>query len=343
MKARSPRDVEPPRVSILLPVRDADSTLATSLESVARQREVSFECLVLDDGSQDGSLRIAEKKAARDPRFRVLRLARSGIVSALNAGVGEARGSLLARIDADDWMRSNRLAVQAALLTEHAAWAAVGCRVRIFPRRQLGAGMRRYEAWLNGLTSPQKVRADAFVECPVAHPGLMIRREVARAFPYRDLPWPEDYDLILRLLLAGHEIGSTETRLLGWRHSPSRLSLSDPRYSQDAFTACKAEFLAQGFLRECERYTLWGHGETGRKLAKALAAHGKRAERIVEVHPRRIGRKIGGAPVVAPSALRGPDGSRLIASVSGEPARAEIRHHLDALGYLEGLDYVCAA
>jgi glycosyltransferase involved in cell wall biosynthesis len=335
--------VAAPRVSILLPVRDAASTLATALESVARQTDVSFECLVLEDGSADDSRRIAEERARRDARFRVLPLARVGIVPALNAGIEEARGSLLARMDADDWMRSNRLAAQSALLTEHPKWAAVGCRVRIFPRRGLGAGMRRYEGWLNGLTSPEKIRADAFVECPVAHPGLMIRREVARACRYRDMPWPEDYDLVLRLLQAGHEIGNTKTRLLGWRHSASRSSMTDPRYSQDAFTACKAEFLARGFLREVERYTLWGHGETGRKLAKALAAHGRRPERIVEIHPRRIGRKIGGAPVVAPSALRGPDGSRLVASVSGEPARAKIRRHLDALGYLEGLDYLCAA
>jgi hypothetical protein len=76
--------------------------------------------------------------------------------------------------------------------------------VRCFPRAALGAGMRAYEAWLASVDSPERVRREAFVECPVAHPTLAIRAELLRAFGYRDRGWPEDYDLLLRLLEAGH-------------------------------------------------------------------------------------------------------------------------------------------
>ena len=45
--------------------------------------------------------------------------------------------------------------------------------------------------------------ANAFVECPLAHPTWMLRRDVFVQFPYTDGPWPEDYDRLLGLLRAG--------------------------------------------------------------------------------------------------------------------------------------------
>ena len=88
---------------------------------------------------------------------------------------------------------------------------------------------------------------------------------------------------------------------------------------------------------------LWGHGPTGRALAAALRTHGKRPSHIVEVHPRRIGARIRGAPVVAPDALADLLPRPVIAAVSGAGPRAKIRAALGALGLVEGRDFVCAA
>src|SRR6185295_2722999 len=130
-----------------------------------------------------------------------------------------------------------------------------------------------------------------------------IRHEVLTAVPYRDAGWPEDYDLVLRLLATGHEIGIVPRRLLAWRDTPGRLTRRHAAYRQERIVACKAAFLADGFLAGGDRYVLWGHGGTGRALRRALAAHGKRPSLVVEVHPGRIGNHIGGAPVVAPARL----------------------------------------
>jgi cellulose synthase/poly-beta-1,6-N-acetylglucosamine synthase-like glycosyltransferase len=332
-----------PRVSVLLPVRDAESTLAASLRSVSRQRLRELECIVVDDGSRDASLAIARQHARGDPRFRVIAEPARGLVPALGRGLAECRAPLVARHDADDCMHRDRLALQVVALDADPDLAGVGCHVRLFPRDALGPGMRAYERWLASVRTPQDVRREAFVECPLAHPSLVLRSEVLRAHAYRDLGWPEDYDLLLRILGAGRELGVVPRRLLAWRHTPGRLSQRSAVYAPDRFTACKAQHLASGLLARETRYWLWGYGGTGRALAKALRAHDRHPDAIVELHPRRIGQRIQGARVIAPHELGAPGTLPLVVSVAGAEARGLIRADLARRGFREGADYVCAA
>jgi hypothetical protein len=264
-------------------------------------------------------------------------------VAALGTGLAECRAPVVARMDADDLAHRARLALQAAALDADPGLAAVGCHVRIVPRRGLTPGMRAYERWLLAIDSEQRVREEAFVECPLAHPTLAIRSAVLRRFGYRDLGWAEDYDLLLRMLGAGLRVGVVPRRLLVWRDGPARLSRTDPRYALARFTACKAAFLAEGLLAGRRDYVLWGYGGTGRALSRALEVHGRFASAIVEVHPRRLGRTIRGAPVIPPDALAARRGEPVVVSVAGGEARALIRAELTRLGFRETQDYVCAA
>ncbi|MDJ0848123.1 MAG: glycosyltransferase family 2 protein [Myxococcota bacterium] len=335
--------MDAPRVSILLPVYDGARFLGPCLRSIARQTLPDWECIVVDDGSRDGSGDLARRFATRDPRFRVALRPHRGLVGALNHGLDHCRAPLVARMDADDLMHRERLARQVEALEGDARLEAVACRVRLFPRESLGEGMRAYERWLNGIDSPERVRAEAFVECPVAHPALLIRRRALQGLRYRDLDWPEDYDLVLRLLARGGRIGVVRRRLLAWRHGPGRLSRVGPAYATSRFTACKAAFLADGFLARSPHYVLWGYGGTGRALRGALRAHGKQPSAIVEVHPGRLGNRIHGAPVLPPEALAERRGEPVVVSVAGAGPRALIRDALARMGFRETVDYVCAA
>lgn len=129
--------------------------------------------------------------------------------------------------------------------------------------------------------------------------------------------WPEDYDLVLRLLEAGHEIGVVPRRLVCWRDHPRRLTHNDDAYRIERFTDAKAHFLVRGFLADTQRYVLWGYGHTGRALRRALAKLGRHPTHVVELHPGRLGQTIHGAPVVPPEALASLPRSRLVASVAG--------------------------
>ena len=329
-----------PRVSVLLPARNAGATLRACLRSIARQTFSAWECVIVDDGSTDDTREMAENAAARDPRFRAV-AAGGGLIAALNAGLRHCRAPLVARMDADDLMHRERLAWQLDALDRDASLTGVGCHVRLFPRGRLSERLREYERWLNSLRSSDDVGRDAFVECPIAHPSLMLRRKVLES-GYRDLGWPEDYDLVLRTLAGGGRLGIVPRRLVSWRDSPGRASRTHPRYAVDRFTACKAHFLAAGFLAG-PTYVLWGYGGTGRALRRALARLGKTVSHIVEVKPTRLGQRIHGAPVIPPEQVGSLRGRPLVVSVARVEPRAQIRGALAAMGFVETRDYICAA
>lgn len=246
-------------------------------------------------------------------------------------------------MDADDLMHRRRLELQLEAVRRDGALDAVGAHVRAFPRDALTEGARRYEAWVNGIDGPDALRRDAFVECPVVHPTLFARAEAMRRFGYRERGWPEDYDLVLRLLASGARIGVVPRRLLLWRERSDRAHRVDPRYAVERFSDCKAAFLAAGLLAGRDEYVLWGYGHTGRTLRRCLLRHGKRPSHIVDVHPGRVGNAIDGAPVVSPEVLTGLRGARVVASVAGSGPRERIRSFLAGVGFRETEDFVCAA
>lgn len=332
-----------PRVSILLPVRDAERTLPAALASIARQTLVDWQLVAVDDGSTDATPALLAAAACRDPRVHVLRTPARGIVAALGAGLTACTAPLVARMDADDVMHRERLAAQHAWFAERPGLDLVGCHVRELATAPPTDGRRAYLQWLTSLRDELDLRRDALIECPLPHPTWMARREVLAELGWRDRPWAEDHDLLLRLWQRGGRIDVLPRRLHLWRDRPDRLSRTDPRYALARFTELRAEFLRLGFLAACEEYVLWGYGSTGRTLARALARHGRRPRFIVELHARRIGNRIAGAPVVPVTQIDQLPPIPIVASVAGAVARRTIREALLRIGRVELRDFICAA
>jgi glycosyltransferase involved in cell wall biosynthesis len=113
-------------ISVVIPVYNAAKFLGANLNSVMRQTCPPGEVIVVDDGSTDASADIA---ADFGPPIRVLRCAHRGEASALNAGLAEASGELLAFVDADDLWDDQKLAQQSAALASDLSIEAVFGRV----------------------------------------------------------------------------------------------------------------------------------------------------------------------------------------------------------------------
>ena len=340
-------DASTPRVSVLLPCRDAAPFLAECIASLGAQTERRFEVLALDDGSTDGTRSLLDAWAGRDPRVRLVDRDGSGIVAALRRLSREARAPLIARMDADDIARPGRLAAQGRLLADHPRIAACGTGVRYFPRPPAGSGYRRYEAWLNGLHDPAAIERDLFVECPIAHPTLMVRRHAFEAVGgYRETGGPEDYDLILRLAAAGHGLANVREVLHEWRLGAHRLSERSVRYAPAAFRRLKTSFLSAGSLPPGRPLVIWGAGKVGKAFARTWLDEGGAFSGFVDLDPRKIGQNIHGATVIRPADLATFAASArpyILLAVGTPGARDDIREALGAMAFRELVDYRAVA
>jgi glycosyltransferase involved in cell wall biosynthesis len=329
---------EPP-LSILLPFRNAAATLAAALESVRVQTFDHWELLAVDDGSGDASRAIAAAAARRDPRVRVLANAGPpGIIGALGTAAAAARGSWLARMDADDCCRPGRLEAQWELT---AADDVIATAASV--PAAAGEGMKRYVAWTNSLLDHDAISRARFIENPVIHPTVMMRREVFdRAGGYREAGWAEDHDLWLRLLEADARFVKVPEAQLEWRDPPDRLTRSDPRYGEGPRQRMRAHFLARLPEVAARGVAIAGAGPIGKSLARELRTCGVPVRGFFEVHPRRIGETIHGAEVAAlddfPRRWRD---AVLLSAVGIAGVREEIRALAEAVGRVEGRDFWC--
>jgi len=321
-------------VSVLVPVRDGEAFLDEALRSLAEQTYEHLEVVVVDDGSRDASGQIARAWAARDPRFRVVRQEPAGFVAASSRALAEARGDYVAAMGADDVARPRRLELQLAALEEEGL-AACGGGVAYFPEPT--DGLRRYEQWLNSLTTVERAQRDLFVECPIGHPTLFARRD---AIEYRPVGWPEDYDLVLRLWASGGRFRNVDEVVLDWRDHPSRLARTDPRYSLDAFARCKVHYLREHVLRG-RPAVVWGSGPVGKLHARELLAAGVDVRAFVDVDPRKVGKRIYGIPVHAHD--DGPRDGVVLGCVAGAAGRTRLRELAAGQGRREGDDFVVVA
>ena len=92
------------KVSIVVPVYNAEKTLVKCLESIKRQTWDNFECLLIVDGATDSSLSICNKFAASDQRFFVYSQKNMGVSAARNKGIEVSIGDWITFVDSDDWV-----------------------------------------------------------------------------------------------------------------------------------------------------------------------------------------------------------------------------------------------
>ncbi len=340
---KAERRIDPPAVTLLMPVRDAESTLDPAVESVLRQTMDCFELLAIDDHSKDATPEMLDAWRRRDGRVRISPCRGDGLVDALNTGLEDARAPLIARFDADDLAHPRRLELQTAFLRHRPEISVVGCLVESIPRPHVREGYRVYERWLNSLTEPDDIARQIYIESPLAHPSVTFRRKnVLDAGGYRDAGWAEDYDLWLRLHARGERFAKVPELLHYWRDAPERLSRSDPRYAIERFLAAKAHFLAAGPL--CERaVVIWGAGPAGRRISRHLLREGVEITAFVDVDPRKIGRTLRARPIFSPTAIPFDGDPIVLAAVASRHARELIRRRLDARFLVEGRDYFCVA
>ena len=104
MQNSSKKDIVSPCISIIVPVYNAEKTLAQCLDSIIGQNFSDFEILLVNDGSSDSSLQICQRYAEMDSRIILINTPNRGVSRARNEGLRSARGSFIGFVDSDDWI-----------------------------------------------------------------------------------------------------------------------------------------------------------------------------------------------------------------------------------------------
>lgn len=200
-------------VSVILPVYNGAAFLEQAVESILSQTYRNFELLAIDDGSTDDSLAILNRFAAMDERVRVISRPNKGLTATLNEGLTLAKGTYIARMDADDIAYPTRFEAQVAHLDTHPDVVVVGGQVSLMDGagRSLGA----LPLPCDHVTIDQRHMKGVVVVC---HPAVMMRASAARAIDGYDEKYEaaEDFDLWLRLAETG-QIANLDCQVLHYR------------------------------------------------------------------------------------------------------------------------------
>ena len=227
-----------PLVSVVMAVHNGCQFLGESIESILNQSFDDFEFLVVDDGSTDGTSQILHNYAFADPRLRIYTQKNLGQTASLNKGWRLARGELVARMDADDLAKPERIKRQVEFLKFHPEVALLGTSFEFMSRD----GTRRLPILLPSEDADIK-KALPHGNC-LAHPTIMMRKfALIETGGYRSaFLHAEDYDLWLRIA-ERYTLANLADPLLGYRIHPGQISLRHIR--QQAVSALAARLAAQ--------------------------------------------------------------------------------------------------
>src|SRR5690554_5264372 len=110
-----------PKISVIIPVYGVEKYITKCIESIKNQTFTNFEAILINDGTKDNSVAVAEDAIAGDDRFIILHKENGGQGSARNLGLDNARGDYIAFIDSDDWVEPRYLQAMHEKITEEDA------------------------------------------------------------------------------------------------------------------------------------------------------------------------------------------------------------------------------
>jgi glycosyltransferase involved in cell wall biosynthesis len=329
-----------PRISVILPFLNADQTLDRAIESISSQDFKDFECILVDNNSTDRGPEIARKWVNKDPRFILISESRQGVMYASNRGCDFARGTYIARMDADDVARPERFRVQGEFLDGHPDYGAVAGLVNHVGDPETTQGFQRYVEWSNSIITYEQILNSRFIEAPIVNPTAMWRREPMEQFGlYRSGDFPEDYEMWLRWLDEEVKIAKVPQVVLDWHDSPDRLTRTHPIYGEGAFYEVKSRYLAKWLSANNPFHpyvAIWGASRISRRRARILEQHGIEISTYIDT---RRGRQIE-KQVTYYKDLPGAGSLFILTYIRQMDNRGKIQAFLEERGYAEGENYL---
>ena len=328
-----------PAISILMPVKNTAPFLFECLESVIKQTETDFELIAIDDHSTDESHSILNEYSIKDKRVKVFKNTGTGIIEALRLAYSKSSGNYISRMDADDVMSLDKLAVLKSNLTAFGSGHIALGKVKYFSEKPLGSGFKNYELWLNSLIEKGTNFEGIYKECVIPSPCWMVYREdLEKCKAFYPNEYPEDYDLAFRFYKEGLKAIACSKVLHHWRDYSTRTSRTHVHYADHTFLDIKMHYFLKLAYDVAKHLVLWGAGDKGKKAAKLLIAQNIKFTWICD-NPKKIGKHIYDQLLHPFTALDSIENSQSIITVANLSAQIEIKLYLKKRNLISNKDY----
>lgn len=240
---------EKPMISVIMGIYNEKNKnqVMQAIDSVLEQTYDNLEFIICDDGSKPEFYLWLQEYCRKDARIHLIRKEKNeGLAAALNTCLANAQGSYVARMDADDISKSDRLEKQITFMQQHSEYALVGCNAEMIDDNGV---------WGERILIEKPQKTDFLRTSPFIHPSIMIKTEVLRQMMGYSLEKyaerTEDYELFMRLYAAGYIGYNMQEKLFSYREDRDAYQKRKYRYRVN-----ESRVRYKGFM---ELGIFWGH------------------------------------------------------------------------------------
>jgi glycosyltransferase involved in cell wall biosynthesis len=203
------------KLTVVLPVYNAEKYVKDAINSVLNQTYRDFEFIIIDDGSKDDSLAVIKQCVGSDSRVKVISRENKGLAYTLNEGASLAQGEFYARMDADDIATLDRFEKQMNFIAKHEL-DICGAWHKLFGAQQSVVPFPETE---------DEIRIGLLFNSPFSHPTVIMKSHIIKDLGYRtEFNGAEDYDLWERAVRAGYRMYNIPEVLYYYRIHPDQVS-----------------------------------------------------------------------------------------------------------------------
>lgn len=192
-------------ISVLMPTYNVEKYVEEAVRSILSQTWANFELIIVDDCSTDKTFDILRSLANEDSRIRIFRNKENlKICQTLNRAWSHAKGNYIARMDGDDISTPDRFQVLMDFLYEHKKCDLVG------------SGMITIDENEKELSRPSFLKSNKYIryfnryKSCITHIWIARREVYEKLNGYREIPYAEDYDFVLRCIRLGYEVANAD-------------------------------------------------------------------------------------------------------------------------------------
>ena len=271
-------------VSVIMSVyNEPISVLETSVQSIINQTYKRIQFVIINDNPEREDLDLYLQNISHKYEFvdYIVNEENMGLVKSLNKGIKLSKGKYIARMDADDISALDRVEKQYCYLINN------GCDM-------IGAWITKIDEDGNIIgkinvpeTHEDIVKYQKYGSC-ILHPTWFLKKEVYDALNgYRNIFACEDYDFLVRAILAGYKLGNIQEPLLKYRINGSSISSTKKAKQKTALYFIRSNYRNKRITTEAD-YNQYMESAVGKKKLNDLEKYYKKTSRFKEMSGNRI-------------------------------------------------------